>query len=249
MFDLILKRNGLPKPKYGVGLCIALCLHAAALFWIFWLPTRHPLPTHFEPEVILYKSLPQTTPSFLVPPPPPPLPQSQELQKNKPKPLVKPAAVPTTKPLEAEPHSMPADKSAPFHPLSEKYGVEGGNPDTNFDPALHGVPGPVGNPVAYGHGMEVLPFGEGMLPPKLLEEPLPIRFSREALAARVEGRAVVRCTINVEGNVENCRFIQKLPYMDEAILSALYRRKYSPASFQGKKISVDYNIPIRLKLP
>jgi protein TonB len=187
--------------------------------------------------------------AVLPPPPPPPPPeksafQLQELKKNK---IIKPVAIPAEKPPEKEPEAMLEESSAPAHPLSAKYGAEGGDPDTHFHPALHGKPGPIGGPVA--HALGVIPFGEGMAPPKLMKDPLPIRFTREALEARVEGRAVVRCTITVEGNVENCRFLQSLPYMDEAILSALSMRTYSPATYQGKKISVDYNIPIRLKLP
>ncbi|MCL2625748.1 MAG: energy transducer TonB [Cystobacterineae bacterium] len=168
-------------------------------------------------------------------------------------PLRKPKAISKEKPLEKEPEAMPAnnnkmaqDGSNMAHPYSEKYGVAGGDPLTHFNPTLHKHPGPLGNTPPSNLG--VLPFGEGMTPPKTLQH-YPVRFSREALEARVEGLAVVRCTITVEGKVINCRFLQKLPYMDEAILHALYRRQYSPAMFQGKPISVDYNIPIRLKLP
>jgi protein TonB len=252
MFDSILKRDTLPKPKYGAGLCIALSLHAAVLLWFLWPPARNPNQTSQAPEVILYQSLPQATHSLLVhapPPPPPPSPppaQPRELQRNKAKPFIKPAAVPAEKPLEKEPPATLAGAGTPTHPYSEKYGAEGGDPNTNFDPALHGNPGAIGSPAVYS--LDVIPFGEGMLPPRLTRNH-PIRFSREALEARVEGRALVRCTITTEGNVENCRFLQRLPHMDEAILGALYMRKYSPATYQGKKISVDYNIPIRLKLP
>jgi len=253
MFDSILKQQALPKPKYGLGLCIALSLHVAALFWVLGLHPQHTGSTNPEMDVILYKSLPPMAPPLLEPehaPPPPPLPKADarppKWQQTPPKPLAKPAKVPAEKPFEAAPHALLEEKGEPTHPYSEEYGEEGGNADSHFNPALHGKPGPTGSPVAYG--LSVLPFGEGMLPPTLLQNH-PIRFSREALEARVEGRAVVRCTITVEGNVENCRFLQRLPHMDEAILSALYMRKYSPATYQGKKISVDYNIPIRLKLP
>jgi len=252
MFDSILKRNTLPKTKYGTGLCIALSLHVATLCWVLWRPTPYAGPTPLETEVVLYRSLPQN----LHPLPgggmemeikmddaPPPKPPSQPQKLQKPKTPLTHSVLPAKKPLEKTSAVTLADGSESTHPLSEKYGAEGGDPNTHFNPAIHGSGGPV------THSLGVIPFGEGMTPPKLIADAHPIRFSREALEARVEGRAVVRCRITAEGNVENCRFIQRLPYMDEAILSALYMRKYSPATYQGQKISVDYNIPIRLKLP
>ncbi|MCL2011515.1 MAG: energy transducer TonB [Cystobacterineae bacterium] len=261
MFDSILKRNTLPKPQYGVGLCIALAVHAAALLGALWFSTQHvgqtkPLPESTHVEVILYNSLPpsraQPPIAIEAPPPPPPPPQEKPqprtsaLQKKR---MVKPLAIPSEEPPESAPEEMPEQSSALAHPHSEAYGVEGGNPHTHFDPTLHGKPGPIGSPVMEGSAAGVIPFGEGMLRPKLMKNPAEVVYSQEALRARIEGLAVVRCTITVEGNVENCRFIQRLPYMDEAILSYLYMRQYAPSTFQGKPIAVDYNIHIRLKLP
>jgi len=255
MFDSILKRNTLPKPKYGTALCIAATLHATALLGALSLPTKHPPPINHSTEILLYKSLPPTIPAPHLTemlPPPLPLPvktyfQNQTLQKNKISALGKTKPVLTEKFFEKKPETLSADNSemAPLvdnktaHPLGATHGVEGGG----LGPSPLSQTGPTGTP-----SLATLPFGEGMVPPRALLN-RPVRFSRKALEARVEGLALVRCTITAQGNVENCRFIQSLPYMEEAILSALYMRKYSPATFQGKPISVDYNIPIRLKLP
>jgi|GEM_PF-1329318 len=280
MFNSILKQHALPKPKYGLGFCIALSLHVAALFWILGLPAQPPGQTQQGTEVLLYKTLPYATPSLLAPeqvpssslPLYPPsslhssLPQNvdappqellpRELKKNKAKALTKPVETSAEKPLEEKPSASLEHGGSLTSPYTTEGGAEGGDTnstnstnatDSNAHPSIHGRPGFGGGSV--GHHLDVIPFGEGMAPPVLLDDPLPIRFSREALEARVQGRVVVRCTITVEGNVKNCRFLQRLPHMDEAILSALYMRKYSPATYQGKKISVDYNIPIRLKVP
>jgi len=258
MFDSILRQSSLRKTQYGLGLCIALFVHAAALLWVAWRPAQHASPTNSETEVLLYARLPPHPLPQATPPPgnepplsepvqlPPPPPKTQKSPGSKAKAFIQPAAMHAAQPRGEETVATPVHKLSPTHSYSPEAGEAGEEANAPFHSALAGKSGFAGGFVA--HGLDVIPFGEGMLPPQLLRNH-PIRFSREALEARIEGRALVRCTITTEGNVENCRFIQSLPYMDEAILSALYLRKYSPATYQGKKISVDYNIPIRLKLP
>ena len=97
-------------------------------------------------------------------------------------------------------------------------------------------------------GNAVLPFGEGMNRPTQLngEE---IVYSREAIQARVEGLMIVKCVITTQGRLELCRIIKGLPYMEKAVLDALASRLYTPVTFQGRPVSVDYVFNIRLQLP
>jgi len=74
-------------------------------------------------------------------------------------------------------------------------------------------------------------------------------YSREALAARVEGLAIVKCVIKTDGSLENCRMIKSLPHMEKEILAALATHRYTPVTFQGRAVSVDYVFNIRLKMP
>ncbi len=96
---------------------------------------------------------------------------------------------------------------------------------------------------------DVLPFGEGMTRPALVQSGRPITYTREAIAARVEGVSIVRCVITAEGAVERCKVIKPLPFMDEAVVEHLQSQRFQPATYQGKPVSVGYNFSVRLTLP
>jgi serine/threonine-protein kinase len=93
-----------------------------------------------------------------------------------------------------------------------------------------------------------VPFQEGM--PRPVEvKGKDIVYTREALAARVEGTMVVKCTITQKGQVENCRVIKGLPHMNEAVVQSLHSRVYKPILLQGKAVAVDYVFNIRVVAP
>ena len=94
----------------------------------------------------------------------------------------------------------------------------------------------------------VLPFGPDMSRPVLLSGSDPI-YTREALVAKVEGVMVARCTITVAGNLENCRILKGLPFMDRSMLDALATRRYSPVVYMGRPIPVAYVFNVRLAAP
>jgi serine/threonine-protein kinase len=137
-------------------------------------------------------------------------------------------------------------------------------------PAVAATPAPVGGAVVSALGSQgpapvqptpakaakpgpppvtVLPFGDGMTPPALESEGQPIRYTREALAAKVEGSMIVKCLITTAGAVQNCRVIKAVPLMRDAVLESLQSRKYSPITYQGNPVAVDYVFNIRLVLP
>jgi len=95
----------------------------------------------------------------------------------------------------------------------------------------------------------VVPFGEGMTRPVLMQPGRPITYTREAIAARVEGVSIVRCVITAEGAVERCKVIKPLPFMDEAVVEHLQSQRFQPVTYQGKPVSVGYNFSVRLTLP
>ncbi|HZJ54331.1 MAG TPA: TonB family protein [Myxococcaceae bacterium] len=96
---------------------------------------------------------------------------------------------------------------------------------------------------------DVVPFGEGMTRPVLLQSGRPITYTREAIAARVEGVSIVRCVITAEGAVERCKVIKPLPFMDDAVLEHLQSQRFQPVTYQGHPVSVGYNFSVRLTLP
>jgi serine/threonine-protein kinase len=71
-------------------------------------------------------------------------------------------------------------------------------------------------------------------------------YPREAMAAKVQGTVVAKCVITTTGSVTGCRIVKGLPFMDGPVLSALSGWKYTPATRDGKPVSVD--MPITLKI-
>jgi TonB family protein len=145
---------------------------------------------------------------------------------------------------------------------------------TSLDPAESLVPTPTAAPAAKGAspsddgapaetgtavqvlpanvlasaGNKPLPYGEGMTRPEQLEGK-DIAYTREALAARVQGTMLVKCTITRAGRVENCRVLKPLPHMEQAVLEALQSRIYKPILYKGQAVAVDYVFNIKLALP
>jgi protein TonB len=95
--------------------------------------------------------------------------------------------------------------------------------------------------------MEVLPFGEGMNRPVLASGPQP-EYPQKAREAKVEGTMLVRCVITTAGTLRNCRVLKSLPFLDEPVLSALAQQRYTPVTFQGRPVDVEYVIPFKFKM-
>lgn len=89
---------------------------------------------------------------------------------------------------------------------------------------------------------------DGMVRPKLLEGH-PIRYTQLALAYRVEGIMKVRCLISREGRLEACRILRPLPFMEMEVLQALVQNRYTPVTFRGEPVPVNYTFTIQLALP
>ncbi len=105
------------------------------------------------------------------------------------------------------------------------------------------------DPAAGGNsGLTVLPFGEGMTRPELLQGS-EIVYTRDARQAKVQGLMVVKCVITTAGKLEKCRVLKSVPLMEAAVLEALQTRVYRPATFQGRPVAVDYVFNLRLTLP
>jgi TonB family protein len=94
---------------------------------------------------------------------------------------------------------------------------------------------------------QVLPFRDGMARPVLLEKVDPV-YTREARDAQVSGLILSKCVITTSGTLERCRIVKGIPAMDQAVLRALAKWRYTPVVYQGQKVAVEYVIPVRLIL-
>jgi protein TonB len=121
--------------------------------------------------------------------------------------------------------------------------VVGGAPDRPRPPAPEPAPEPAPLPEY------VVPFGEGMTLPSGLRGCEP-NYTPQAMAARVEGLAIVECIIRADGTNTSCEIVKGLPYMDEALLSAMNGCRSTPITFQGEPVdNVVYTWRIWLKPP
>lgn len=122
-------------------------------------------------------------------------------------------------------------------PTIGKVGVPWGRPDGDPDSVSSGPT-----------GVEVYEAGRGMEPPALLSGDMP-QYTKEAVAARVEGTLIVQCIITPEGVLQACRIVKGVPHMDAEVLRALRTQRYRPVYFQGRPIAVRYTLRFNLKLP
>ena len=90
--------------------------------------------------------------------------------------------------------------------------------------------------------------GTTMNGPAMISGPEP-EYTQEAIERGVQGQMTVRCVLAHDGSVRNCRVLKGLPFMNASVLEALERRRYQPATMQGKPVDVFYTFNLRLALP
>ncbi|WP_225413072.1 TonB family protein [Stigmatella hybrida] len=135
----------------------------------------------------------------------------------------------------------PAEPMAPVAEASAKTAPEAGG--------LAGQTLPANVLAAMKTSQATLPYdSEQMSRPEQLQGK-DLSYSREALAAKVEGVMLVKCTITRQGRVENCRVLKTLPHMEATVLETLRSRVYRPILYRGQPVAVDYVFNMRLTLP
>lgn len=247
MFQSVIEEQPWRSRRFGAGAGVSLAVHAGIVAAVLVLSSgvaKQVEPDH--PLVQIMQAPPRGNPN------PPPQRAAAEPPKPKPpkpktpKTLVAPTTIPPPKPLDATPPAPPED------PDDDLPYVPGSDPNSPVTvgtcvscPVLTNVPKMIPEPT----GEETLPFSMGTMTPPKLVSGASLQYTREALEAQVHGLLIAKCVITREGDVENCRIIKGLPHMEEAVLSALKTRHYTPVTYQGKAISVSYIFNVQLELP
>jgi periplasmic protein TonB len=253
MFDSSLRVTTLPRRSLGAGALFSAATHAAVIVAMLYAARHSPERKPDEAPEVTFR-LAAAPP----PPPPPPLGGAVEARTE-----------PRKKPVRVNPDSyVPVDPAkhvkepepAPDAPgPGEPGGQPGGEPGGQIGGTIGGqVGGQVGGtgtvlpptppaPSTPPPSNQVLPFGEGMNRPQLVGGPEPV-FPREAREAKVEGTLLAKCVITTEGALTGCRIIKSLPFLDQPVLEALAQRRYTPVSFQGRPVSVEYVIPFKFRI-
>jgi TonB family protein len=129
---------------------------------------------------------------------------------------------------------------------------EPGPPEPPLEPPGPGL-GVVGGAVGGGEEVTAPPprvdfDAASMTRPVFLSGP-DLAYTRAALEREVEGLMVVACVVTREGSVRDCHVEKGLPFMDAAVVQALERRRYRPATLKGVPVEVTYQFRINWKLP
>jgi periplasmic protein TonB len=243
VFDSVLQRGNLPKSRLGSGAVITVAVHAAVLALAVWISSQPVEELKQDAEVKFFAAPPPPPP-----PPPPPAGAAHHVEKKvekkpkKPQEIVQPKEIPQEKPKEAEPEKDP-EPDQPESPGGQVGGVEGGVEGGTVGGQIGGTVGGV----VGGTLNEVLSFGEGMTRPENLQHPPVVTCPRDAIEAHIEGLVLASCTITTEGTLKDCRIIKPLPMVEPTVLEMLSKWNIGPIFFQGRAVTVNYKIPIRLK--
>jgi periplasmic protein TonB len=235
MFDSVLKPGEtLPKRRFWSGTVLGIAVYAGLAAFAVWAQASGKKADRQDVQVTFVKPPP--------PPPPPPPPAAPRQARPKPKPnqpqtvlsqaIVAPTQVPQEKPPEQEPVDM-------GNAQGTEGGIEGGE--------VGGVPGGIVGGVVDSSNVR-MEFDERMSQPEKLGGPDP-QYTEKAIEREVQGTMIVRCVVTIEGRVHDCRVLKSLPFMDRAVIDALERRRYKPATLGGRPVEVNYNFKITLKLP
>ncbi|MEP7124329.1 MAG: TonB family protein [Byssovorax sp.] len=230
-----------------------MATHAAVIAAVLFAASRSPAAKLDAPEVVFRTAMAPA------PPPPPPLGGGAQAAHTEPK--KKPVHVnpDTYVPVTAAKQAKEPEPAPEAPDVGEPGGQVGGVPGGEIGGTIGGqIGGTIGGtgtavptappaPTIPPPTNQVLPFGEGMNRPQLLTGPEPA-FPREALEARVEGTLLAKCVITTEGALTGCRIIKSLPFLDQPVLAALAQRRYTPVSFQGRPVAVEYVIPFKFTL-
>ena len=253
MFDSTLNVTSPSRQSLGAGAIFSAAMHAAVIIAVVYAAGHVPEMKPAAPEVVF------RSPAAPAPPPPPPLGGAAEAPHTEPR--KKPVHVThdTYVPVDTAKHVEEQEPTPAVPGAGEPGGQIGGEPGGQIGGTVGGqMGGTVGGtgtvistappaPPPPPPTNQVLPFGEGMNRPQLMGGPQPV-FPREALEARVEGTLLAKCVITTEGALTGCRIIKSLPFLDEPVLKALAQQRYTPVSFQGRPVAVEYVIPFKFKL-
>ncbi len=229
MFDSVLGRGVGAPGRPGVGAAVSVGLHALVLALAIQI-SHPPLPTTLV--------LPPFHPPFggrgaAAPAGPRPTPPGTHRAVAKPR---SPTAVtPDVR--------QSSDVTAPSEGALVPSG--GDARGTGQEPSC---PSPPCSVEGTGDRSPVLLLGPEMVRPRLLFGPEP-RYTAEAALEHVGGTVLVQCTVTVRGNVEECVVMKSLPLLDASVLRALTARRYEPALFEGRPVSVRMVLPVRFVPP
>lgn len=254
MLDFARRKAAFSARRFGVGAVVSVGAHLLLLGSAIAVGASH-RERRDEGVEVAFVDRPALPPT---PPPATPEPSPAEPEPSEddaPGPLsaaVRGSPKVSSNPSGPEPSEEGSDDEDPYAalPASPSEGPLAGPVSSGASDA-----GPPGAASASGGAKPAVPKAKGPIPfsadmttPKLLSGKAPV-YTRQALEAHVEGTMIVQCVITTTGAVTNCRVLQTVPFMEEAVLSALATRKYTPVTRNGVALDVAYIFRVHLVMP
>jgi len=89
----------------------------------------------------------------------------------------------------------------------------------------------------------ILSFDAGLfLFPRKISGPDPGMDVTPILVKLRHGEMKIRCSLKLEGVLRDCRVLKGIPELDRPVVSALEKRRYSPAQWNDRPIEIDYTV-------
>jgi TonB family protein len=107
------------------------------------------------------------------------------------------------------------------------------------------ISGALSEPTVRGDGTKIYTYSRGMTRPVRVSGVDPV-ISPEARAHGVEGTALVKCTIEINGSLTGCRILKGVEFMDDAIVAAVSTWKMLPVLVDGKPVALSYTFNVRM---
>ncbi|MFI5167302.1 MAG: energy transducer TonB [Thermoanaerobaculales bacterium] len=180
------------------------------------------------------------------PPPPPPAPPKPAAPMPKP-PVQQPQSAPVVQPV-VIPDKPPAPSTG-----HENEGVSGGVEGGVEGGVAGGIPGGVPGGVVGGVEGGVVDeppirIGGEVVAPVLRTKIQPT-YPEIARKARVQGTVIVEAIIDKQGNVTDARVLRGLPMgVSDAAVAAIQKWKYTPATLNGRPVSVYLTVTVTFTL-
>lgn len=250
MFEAVLRRDVRPKQNFGAGSVIAAAFYSGVVWFGAW-AQHHASAVDRQDVAITFVA--RVPPPRLAPPPAAPAPRAPAPAAARPR-LVATAERPVTVLTQAIVAPTEIPSAAPPEREPDSSAAAAVDPGEGFD--VPAVPGGIVNPVVDasvwagedgGRGAAPPEFDARMEPPEFVSGPSP-QYTQKALEREVEGIMEVRCVVTTDGRVRACRVARSLPFMDRAVIDALERRRYRPATLGGRPVEVFYRFRIPLQL-
>jgi protein TonB len=236
--NLIASKRQKANKNLALVLPLAVAVHVVVLGG-YVLAQLWSVPDVAEPpiQVSFYQAPPPPPPP--PPPPKPAAPMPKAPVQQAPAPVVQPVVIP-----EKPPAPAPSDEGE-----GVAGGVEGGVEGGVAGGIPGGVPGGVVGGVEGGVVDEApIRIGGEVVAPVLRTKVQPV-YPEIARKARVQGTVIVEAIIDRQGNVTDARILRGLPMgVSEAAVAAIQKWKYTPATLNGRPVSVYLTVTVTFTL-